>query len=391
MQIAAITNGRYYYAPEASILISIYQEISEMVENITTEELWDTDTMQITIKNVKPEIKPFGPFTLNKGSSFNITGKASDLGSDDLTFTWSFEYGPTMTNIFYNDGVGPDPHPSPGGIFPFSVNDTVGHTYGDVGNYSIILTVTDDDGGIAVYETYVLVNNGPPSIISMDYSIVFINEPRTVGYWGHQCEVEEPYGDHTGILQKWVDEIAAQSRVFSGISTKDDVEDVVQFGNAEDMIVMAKRQLMGVWLNVVSGKLYPQSEIQMPSLTASKTLMEAILEIEDVILTSSDRSELERVKDIADNINNGRGIALANLEFEATALGPGADALTFHWDFGDGKSQDHFFPNVNGTFPFEVMDNIWHSYFTLGTFNVTLTVTDDDGETTTEILGIMIS
>ena len=114
MQIAAITSGKYYYAPDASILISIYQEISELIENRTTEAQQDSDTIQVTVNNVKPEIKPFGPYIVNIESSLNITTMASDLGSDDLTFSWSFEYGPTITNIFYNDGVGADPYPSPG-------------------------------------------------------------------------------------------------------------------------------------------------------------------------------------------------------------------------------------------------------------------------------------
>jgi hypothetical protein len=145
------------------------------------------------------------------------------------------------------------------------------------------------------------------------------------------------------------------------------------------MVVMAKRQLMGTWLNVVSGKLHPMTEIDMPNLTSSKTVWEAIQEIEYVILNSNNRTELERVKDIADNINNGIGIALAYVEFTATATDPGADDLTFHWDFGDGKSETHFYPNLNGTFPVVATDNVGHSYFSYGPFAVTLTVTDDDG------------
>ncbi len=338
-----------------------------------------TFTTTVIVQNVAPTIEPFGPFTINEGSPFDTTAISTDPGSDDLTFTWEFELGPTITKTYYNDGGGPDPYPSPWGTYPYSATDTAEHTYGDDGNFTVILTVTDDDGGTAVYETYILVNNVPPSISSINYTSAIINEPRTIGYWGHQCEVEKPYGDHTGILQEWVDNISSQSQVFSWISTKEDVCSVVQQGDASDMIVMAKRQLMGVWLNIVSGKLQPDSEIYMPNLTSSNTIWEAVQEIEYAILYSSDREELERVKNIADNMNNGIGIAIAHVDFVATASDPGADDLTFHWDFGDGKNQTNHYPNPNGTFPVEVTDHVGHSYFSYGTFTVTLTVTDDDG------------
>jgi hypothetical protein len=333
----------------------------------------------VIVENVAPAIEPFGPFIVDEGSSIDITGIACDPGSDDLTFTWNIEGEPTITNTYYNDGVGADPYPSPDGVYPCSVTEILSRTYADDGNKSVILTVTDDDGGIAIHETYVLVNNVPPSITSFNYTVLWVNKPRTIGYWGHQCEVEIPYGDHTGILQEWIDNISSQSQIFSWISTEADVESIVQEGDASDMIVMAKRQLMGVWLNVVSGKLHPATGLYMPNLTTSITVWEAILEIEDAILNSDNRTELERVKDIADNINNGIGIAWGMVEFNASATDPGADDLTFHWDFGDGKTQDNYYPNPGGVFPFSASDYVQHSYFSKGTFTVTLTVADDDG------------
>jgi hypothetical protein len=251
------------------------------------------------------------------------------------------------------------------------------NTYSDNGVFTVTLTVTDDQGLWDTDTMTVTVLNVPPAIVITDFT-VFANAPRTTGYWGYQCAVEAPYADHTGIPQEWIENVSSQSQVFSNISTKQEVCEIIQGEDAEDMIIMAKRQLMGVWLNLVSGKLHPGTGIDMPILTSSQTLSEAIREIENVILNSTDRSELERVKNIADNANNGRGIGGADVWFSATATDQGADDLTFHWDFGDGSNVTNFYPNPGGVFPMEIVDEVFHE-FSSGVYTVTLTVTDDDG------------
>jgi hypothetical protein len=85
-------------------------------------------------------------FFLNHEMTFEADG--SDVGSDDLTFTWDWDDGTSdAVTTYYNDGVGPDPYPSPEGTYPFLAADVAKHTFTVSGSYNIILTVSDDDGG----------------------------------------------------------------------------------------------------------------------------------------------------------------------------------------------------------------------------------------------------
>jgi len=70
------------------------------------------------------------------------------------TFIWDWDDGTDDSTIYYIDGVGPDPYPSPWGTYPFSATDQIGHIYSEPGTYLVALTVEDDDGGVdtATYE-----------------------------------------------------------------------------------------------------------------------------------------------------------------------------------------------------------------------------------------------
>jgi hypothetical protein len=63
-------------------------------------------------------------------------------------------------------------------------------------------------------------------------------------------------------------------------------------------------------------------------------------------------------------------------EFAASAYDPGADDLTFTWDFNDGTLIQNFYPNSGGTFPVNLMDSVDYSG---PATEVTLTCEDDDG------------
>jgi hypothetical protein len=123
-----------------------------------------TDTSQITVNNVNPHINPLTPLTTYEGSLLELSASSSDPGSDDLTYTWQFEFGPTVTHSYYNNDLFPDPPISPWGTFPFSTLDEASHTYGDDGEFLVSVTVTDDDGGTASDSCTVTVLNIDPEI-----------------------------------------------------------------------------------------------------------------------------------------------------------------------------------------------------------------------------------
>lgn len=73
-----------------------------------------------------------------------------------------------------------------------------------------------------------------------------------------------------------------------------------------------------------------------------------------------------------------RAILMHGITFKATAYDPGADDLTFHWDFGDGTNTTSFYPNTNGTYPVIITETVTHAFPGSGTCTITMTVEDDD-------------
>ena len=80
------------------------------------------------------------------GLPVEFTASSHDAGSDDLYFTWDLGDGRNLTTFAYNNGVGPDPYPSPN-LNPITATSSVEVTYPVAGIYIVFLTVTDDDGG----------------------------------------------------------------------------------------------------------------------------------------------------------------------------------------------------------------------------------------------------
>ncbi len=327
-----------------------------------------TTTSTVTVNNLAPSITNINiPANIDEGSSMAFVASAEDQGSDDLTFTWKFELGPTLTNVHYNDGISPDPDPSPQGIFPFSASDSVSHTYGDNGEFSVTLTIEDDDQGVTTYSTTVEITNVAPLIVLDDPNPVDENSPVTISGMA-----TDSGSDDLTFTWDWGDGTSDTVTIYYNDGTNPDpeqspggtfpfsVEDVVSHTYGDDGVFT-------VTLTV---------EDDDDGMTAETTTVTV-----NNVLPSIEPDEPSFVDE--------------NSPITLTAIftDPGSDDLTITWDWGDGFSSTittiHFndgispdpypSPEIN---PMSVTESQSHTYGDNGIFTVTITALDDDnGET----------
>jgi hypothetical protein len=117
----------------------------------------DTAEKTVTVVNVSPAVDA-GPDTLiYEGSSFSGAGFFIDPGTLD---TWT-------AMVDYGDGSGPQPLAlNPDNSF------NLGHVYADDGNYTVTVTVTDDDGGVGSDTMMVAVSNVAPMVDAGDAATI---------------------------------------------------------------------------------------------------------------------------------------------------------------------------------------------------------------------------
>jgi hypothetical protein len=326
------------------------------------------------VSNLLPTLTMAPPSTVQGHESLTVTlsAEASDLGSDDLTFTWDWDYGPTETRIYFNDGLAPDPPGSPEGTFPFSAADSSTHTYGDDCLCNVTLTVEDDDGGVLTYTTNVEVGNLPPELVGEvkayavgdltlriagekwhDVELVIYNSGAEVAVASIMRMPGSPDRQSVTLNEVMID-------LFEG-----DLYAVVRYTPLDDAI-------NGQWLGADPAWLIftPHGGRQEVRLHHTFNVRHS----ETWIWTISSFNAF---------------LIGANINFEATASDAGSDDLTFEWNLGDGTSEQHLYcnsaicpdpypsPEVN---PIQVKDITGHSYHEAGIYTIILTVSDDDGD-----------
>jgi hypothetical protein len=332
--------------------------------------------------NDPPVANAGGFYYVQEGNTLTLDASASyDPEGDPIQFRWDLDL----------DGVWDT---------AWSSDPTLDMTLGDDISGMVKLEVTDGEDNSVAF-AYYLFENVAPTLNSLDY-VVSASQPRTIGYWGRQCwDWLPPSPDHLGILPEYVQFISGSSRVFSGVQSKEDVCAFLEQVDHSVMLEKAKQQLIANWLNVASGNLSLGTKVDLPELNYTGTVGDFLDLAENVIL-NNDEAEFERVKTIADYINNGIGLEIATVTFTASATDQGSDDISFEWAFGDGASSgpdwaynDGVGPDPKGspggTYPFTASQTVTTSYMNLGTYTVQLTLSDDDDGELTHTFDILVA
>jgi hypothetical protein len=152
--------------------------------------------------------------------------------------------------------------------------------------------------------------------------------PRTIGYWKNNVQKVLIQNRTVGVQEsratlEWgLDNVALASPLFrNGINTtrpvaigsvarltNQEANTILQRQNDNSMMARALQQNLATWLNLGTGKLGPTTVVvlNVAGGTFEGTVMQALEEAQAIILNpNSSNAQLERAKDLADQMNNG--------------------------------------------------------------------------------------
>jgi PKD repeat protein len=231
--------------------------------------------------------------------------------SEIVTFNASSSYDSdgVIVSFFWDFGDGSN-----------SSGVAVSHSYADNGSYTVILTVTDDDGVVdSVSAAKSVLNRVPVASFSESATTVYTNDVITF----NASSSFDPDGSIVSYLWDFGDG-ANSTEVNTTHAYPDD-------------------GLFTVTLTVID------NDGESTSSTATKTIL--------------NRSPTAVFTESASTVYNGQPIHLN----ASDSFDPDGVIVSYFWDFGDG---------TNGT---NVITE--HTYLINGTYTLTLTVTDEDGST----------
>ncbi len=313
------------------------------------EPLVAVDTVEVVVHNVAPSLFVCGRRTVPEGSLLSI----QDMGMfTDPGFTWAaggtaetFRY-----SIDWGDGSALDTGDAtvdiPGGPGRLTRGTFDGaHTYVDDGQYTVLLTVRDDDDGVSAARwVTVVVTNAPPVITgaTLDKNVIF--ESESVVLTGTFTDAGA-HDTHTAVVD-WGDGQVSNAVIDPAART-----------------FTATHQYVGS--PATTPPRYPIRVTVQDNggATDTETLLVTVNPAPPVVHAGPDQAASE-----------GQSVA-----FSGSFTDPSVnDTHTFLWDFGDGTTDT---TSLTPT----------HVYADNGTYTVTLTVTDSTRLSASDTLTVVVS
>jgi len=252
---------------------------------------------------------------------------AFDPGSDNVTLYWNF--GDTQSSIISHN------YPN-NGQYPMYVNDSVVHVYVWPGTYTVTLTAIDDDNG------------------SSSHTVQLVNEPSSVSI-----------DNYAPIASAGCNKIANEDDIvsFSGAATDDSADVLSYLWDFGDNSFASGKDATHVY-SFAGTYLVILTVTDNHGAVDQDALFVTIGNIVPVAEAGIDRTISE---DDTATFNGCQSIDTVS----------DRPLLTYHWDFGDGT-----FGNGISTS---------HVYTKIGTYAVTLIVTDNDGARDNDNLIVHVS
>ncbi len=254
-------------------------------------------TASLTVLNAPPTIAILNvPALGDEGASLGFSAFVSDPGtSDTLTFFWDFGDG------IVQDGV---------------ALSSVTHTYLSEGDYTVTLTVQDDDGGSVQDAGAITINNVAPLILELSGPATG-DEGDTFSF---EVSATDPGNDPLSYAWDFGDGTTGTGAAVSHVFTDDGTYDVVVTVSDDD------------------------------GAATSTALQVAVANVAPIIQSITGPSSADEGDQVT---------------FAASVIDPGDDTVTYVWDFGDGTSGEGL--------------QVSHTYADNGVYNLLLEASDEDG------------